>query len=306
MKYKWLSAFLGLLIILFGVYYILDPENKELNETVRARLGGTYIKLSDGITHYKLDGPNDGKVVVLVHGGTIPIWTWDKQVKALKDAGYRVLSYDQYGRGYSDRPDLTYDQELYKRQLLELVDKLALTKPFDLIGLSVGGGTSVNFTARYPHRVRKLVMISPLINNFKVPSFFRIPVFGEFIARLIGVRVIVNRFVSLLEKNPESEKYTKLFVEQTTYKGFQRSILSMLRNDAVGDYSKAYQIVGKQKRDILLIWGTADTEITKEMIKDIRSFIPHLKFNPVEGVGHGIVCQKPDTVNSLIISFLQQ
>jgi len=201
MKYKWLSAFLGLLIILFGIYHILDSENNELNDTVRARLGGTYIRLSDGITHYKLEGPNDGKVVVLVHGGTIPMWTWDKQVKALKDAGFRVLSYDKYGRGYSDRPDVTYDQELYKRQLSELVDKLALTKPFDLIGISLGGGTAVNFTARYPHRVRKLVMISPLINNFKVPSSFRIPVFGEFIARLIGVRVIVNRFVSLFEKN---------------------------------------------------------------------------------------------------------
>jgi len=94
-------------------------------------------------------------------------------------------------------------------------------------------------------------------------------------------------------------------VEQTTYKGFQGSILSMLRNDAVGDYSKAFQIVGKQKREILLIWGTADTEITKEMIQDIRSFIPHLKFKPVEGVGHEIVFQKPDAVNSLILSFLE-
>ena len=306
MKYKWLWAFIGLLIILIGIYHILDPENNELNEIVRASLGDTYIRLSNGITHYKLDGPNDGKVVVLVHGGTVPIWTWEKQVKTLKDAGYRVLSYDKYGRGYSDRPDVTYDQELYKRQLLELVDKLALTKPFDLIGLSLGGGTAVNFTARYPHRVRKLVMISPVINNFKVPYFFRIPVIGEFIARLIGIRVIVNRFVSLFEKNPESEKYTRLFVEQTTYKGFQRSILSMLRSDALGDYSKAYQIVGKQKRDIFLIWGTADTEITKEMIQDIRSFVPHLEFRPVEGVGHGIVFQKPDTVNSLIISFLEQ
>lgn len=95
-------------------------------------------------------------------------------------------------------------------------------------------------------------------------------------------------------------------MEQITYKGFQQSILSMLRNDAVGDYSNAYQIVGNQKRDILLIWGTADTEITKEMIRDIRSLVPHLQFKPVEGVGHGIVCQKPDTVNSLIISFLEQ
>ena len=302
---KWLSAFLALLIILLvGIYYMFDPENNELNEAARARLDGTYIKLSDGITHYKLEGPDNGPVVVLVHGGTIPIWTWDKQVQALNNAGFRTLSYDKYGRGYSDRPDVTYDQELYKRQLLELVDKLALTEPFDLVGLSLGGGTAVNFTARYPDRVRKLVLISPLINNFKVPSFFRIPVFGEFMARLAGIRVIVNRFVSLFEKNLESEKYTRLFVEQTTYKGFQRSVLSMLRNDAVGDYSPAYQIIGNQKRDILLIWGTADTEITKEMIRDIRSFIPHLKFKPVEGVGHGIVFQEPDTVNNLIIGFL--
>ena len=302
---KWLSAFLVLLIILLvGIYYIFDPENNELNEDARTRLGGTYIKLSDGITHYKLEGPDNGKAVVLVHGGTVPIWTWDKQVRALSNAGFRTLSYDKYGRGYSDRPDVAYDQDLYKRQLLELVDKLALTEPFDLVGLSLGGGTAVNFTARYPDRVRKLVLISPLINNFKVPSFFRIPVFGEFMARLAGIRVIVNRFISLFEKNPESEKYTRLFVEQTTYKGFQRSVLSMLRNDAVGDYSNAYQIIGDQKRDILLIWGTADTEITKEMIRDIRSFIPHLKFKPVEGVGHGIVFQEPDTVNNLIIGFL--
>jgi pimeloyl-ACP methyl ester carboxylesterase len=124
-------------------------------------------------------------------------------------------------------------------------------------------------------------------------------------ARLIGIRVITKRFVSLFENNPESEKYTKLFMEQTTYKGFQQSILSMLRNDAVGDYSDSYQVVGNQKRDILLIWGTEDTEITNQMISEIQSLIPHLKFKPVENVGHGIVFQNPDTVNNIIISFLK-
>ncbi|MBN2538768.1 MAG: alpha/beta hydrolase [Deltaproteobacteria bacterium] len=302
---KWLSAlFVVLVLVLVGIYYIIDPEKNELNEAVRAGLGGTYIKLSDGMTHYKLEGPDNGKVVVLVHGGTVPIWTWDKQVQALNRAGFRTLSYDKYGRGYSDRPDVVYDQELYKKQLLELVDKLALTEPFDVVGLSLGGGTAVNFTARYPERVRKLVLISPLINNFKVPAFFHIPVFGEFIARIAGVRVIVDRFISLFENNPDSEKYTRLFVEQTTYKGFQRSILSMLRDDAVGDYRNAYRTVGNQERDILLIWGTADTEITQEMISSIRSLMPHLTFRPFEGAGHGIVFQEPDTVNNVILGFL--
>ncbi len=305
MKWRWLAAFLiALLVLAGGIFLILDPEINELNEAVRAKLGGTYVRLSDGFTHYKLEGPRDAKVVVLVHGATIPIWTWDRQVQALTDAGFRVLSYDKFGRGYSDRPDVIYDQERYRRQLLELVDRLGLTAPFDLIGLSLGGGTAVNFTARHPDRVDKLVLISPLINNFKVPSFFAIPVVGEFLARLAGIRVIANRFASLVENHPEAEKYTRLFMEQTTYRGFERSILSMLRNNAVGDYSAAYQVVGQQKREVLLIWGTGDIEITKQMIDVIQSLIPRLTFKPVEGADHGIVFQKPETVNRLIIDFL--
>ena len=305
MKWKWIPVSLAVLtILLVAIYWVFDPENNELNETNRGKLGGTYVSLSDGVTHYKLEGTEKGRVVVLVHGGTVPIWVWDKQIPNLIKAGFKVLSYDQYGRGYSDRPAVTYDRKLYTRQLLDLVDKLGLKEPFHLIGLSMGGATAVNFTARYPHRVRKLVLISPVINNFKVPSLFRIPVFGEFMARIIGVRVIVKRFKSLLEGKSESGKYTKLFVEQTTYKGFQRSIISMLRNDATGNYNSAYQTVGKQKRDVLLIWGTDDTEINKEMIRDIQNFIPHVTFKPIEGVGHGIVFQKPEEVNNLIISFL--
>ncbi|MEN8120248.1 MAG: alpha/beta hydrolase [Bacteroidota bacterium] len=301
---KVIAIFVIIIALLVGAYYILDPENKTLDDSEREKLGGTYIELSDGFTHYKLTGPVDGKLVVLVHGGTIPIWTWDKQVEALNSAGYRVLTYDKFGRGYSDRPDITYDQELYKRQLLELVDKLELNQKINLVGLSVGGGTVVNFTADYPGRVDKLVLVSPLINNFKLPAIFQIPIIGEFIARLIGVKTIVKRFNNLIEGNPNAEKYKSLFIEQTTYKGFQQSLLSMLRNDAVRDYTKAYQKLAKQDREIMLIWGTNDTEITKEMIKDIRSFLPHLMFKPVEGVGHGIVFQKPEKINSLIIDFL--
>lgn len=305
MKWKWPASFLiALFVVAIGIYLILDPEVNELNEATRTKLGGSYIKLTDGVTHYQLEGPPGAEVVVLVHGATVPMWNWDQQVQALTAAGFRVLRYEAFGRGYSDRPEVTYDQDLYRRQLRELADRLGLSEPFDLIGLSLGGGTAVNFTARHPERVDKLVLISPLINNFKVPSFFGIPVIGEFLARLAGIRVITNRFVSLVENHPESEKYTRLFVEQTTYKGFQQSILSMLRNNAVGDYRPAYQIVGKQKRDVLLVWGTGDTEVTPQMIADIKAFIPGLTFKPVEGAGHGIVFQKPQTVNTLIISFL--
>jgi pimeloyl-ACP methyl ester carboxylesterase len=302
---KYHLAILLIIAILLGFYFVLNPEKKELSDAERKQLGGTYINLSNGFTHYKLEGQKNGRLIVLVHGGTVPLWTWEKQIRPLKEIGYKILRYDMYGRGYSDRPDIVYDQELYQNQLLELVEKLKLEGPFDLIGLSLGGGVAINFTYHHPDKVRNLVLISPLINDFKVPFFVHIPIIGELITRLAGVKIIKNRFVSLFEGSPEAKKYLKLFTEQTTYKGFQRSLLSMLRNDAIsGDYSTSYKGVGEQDRKVLLIWGNEDEEITRPMINRIRSLVPNVKFESVEGVGHGILFQKPGTVNGLVSDFL--
>jgi pimeloyl-ACP methyl ester carboxylesterase len=305
MTFRLFSALTSILIVLpILIYFALDPEISDMNQATREQLGGTYISLSDGVTHYRYDGPQDGEIVVLVHGGTVPLWAWNEQILALSAAGFRVLSYDKYGRGYSDRPDVVYDQELYQRQLLELVDRLGIVQPFDLIGVSLGGGTAINFTSQYPDRVQKLILISPLINNYKVLPVLKLPILGEFLTRIIGIRVLVNRFNSLYENNPRFYEYSKLYEEQTIYKGFQGSLLSMLRNDALRNYENAYNIVGKQKRNILLIWGTDDTEITEEMIHDIRSFVPHIKFISVDNAGHGILFQESEKVNDLILSFL--
>ncbi len=307
LKYGLIFFVLLIAIVLIGIYRISNPETTELDEAERARLGGTYVELSDGITHYKLEGRDGRGLVVLVHGGRVPMWAWDKQAQSLIHAGFRVLRYDMYGRGYSDRPEVTYNRELYQRQLLELVNMLDLPETFDLVGFSFGGATAVNFTAHNTSRVGKLVLISPVVNNFQVPSVFRIPIVGDFVARVFGVKMITQRFISSRQNDPQSGKYIELFREQTTYEGFQQSMLSLIRDGAlVGDYTAAYRTVGSQKRDVLLIWGTEDTEVTKQMISRIHSLIPHLEYEPVEGVGHSILFQRPVTVSNLMIQFLNR
>jgi pimeloyl-ACP methyl ester carboxylesterase len=305
MKSKWLALFAVCAVAaLTGTYYALDIEINILDQAERERLGGNYIQLSDGVAHYELGGPKNGTVVILVHGGTVPMWVWDRQVEALVDAGYRVLRYDQFGRGYSDRPDVEYDKALYARQLIELVDTLVLPETFDLIGVSFGAATSVSVAAKHPERVRSLSLISPVINNFEVPGIFRVPVLGEFAARLIGIDIIVKRFARLVEGSPDAERYNRLFIEQASYEGFQRSLLSFLRSDALRDYSSEYQIVGRQNVPSLLIWGTEDDEISRDMIDSIRSYIPDLAFARVNDAGHGIVLQKPEIVTYWILDFL--
>ena len=52
-------------------------EYEELNQNTREKLSGDFVHLSAGYTHYELDGPEGGEVVVLVHGFSTPLFIWD-------------------------------------------------------------------------------------------------------------------------------------------------------------------------------------------------------------------------------------
>ena len=137
----------GIVFLLFvavpaGVYVAADPEKLDIDQSVRDSAPGQFAHLSDGYTHYEIGGPTDGRVVVLAAGATVPYYIWDPTFSALVGAGFRVLRYDYYGRGYSDRPDLPFTQDLYVRQLAELLDALRITQPIDLAGLSFAGRSS--------------------------------------------------------------------------------------------------------------------------------------------------------------------
>jgi len=79
------------------------------------------------------------KTIVLIHGNAAPYVTWDNTVSALIAAGFRVLRYDLFGHGFSDRPELyRYNRDLYDNQLVELLTKLAISEPVYLVGTSQG------------------------------------------------------------------------------------------------------------------------------------------------------------------------
>ena len=68
-------------------------------------------------------------VVVLAAGFSVPYYIWDPTFKALTGAGFRVLRYDYYGRGYSDRPAIPFTDEMYVGQLHQLLDAHRRGKP---------------------------------------------------------------------------------------------------------------------------------------------------------------------------------
>jgi pimeloyl-ACP methyl ester carboxylesterase len=310
-KWKWvvIGIVVAILLVPVGLYLAADRENKEFSEATRTQLGGTYVKLSDGVTHYELVGPEDRPVVVLVHGATIPMWIWDPQVEAFTTAGFQLLRYDMYGRGYSDRPDADYNRGLYRKQLLDLVDNLGLKEPVDLVGMSLGGAIVTDFTANYPERVQRLVLVAPLVNSVSKDTsikMLRIPILGDFLMRMVAVKTMTKRANSLIQGMDKSDEYSKRLYEQVTYKGFEKAALSMFRGDAMRDYQEAYRTVGKQNREVILIWGTEDTDISRERIDEVISAIPNIQVHILEGIGHQVNLEESDKLNKLVLDFLKR
>jgi pimeloyl-ACP methyl ester carboxylesterase len=210
-------SFLALLAIL-GPYFALNRETQTLDGPVREALSGSYVTLSAGVTHYELSGPEDGETVVLIHGGTIPLYAWDAQVSPLRDAGFRVLRYDQFGRGYSDRPNVDYDRAFYRKQLEDLLAALDIESPVNLIGVSFGGAIAATFAKAHPERVAKLVLIAPVVDYAEGRVLFglaKIPLLSEWYARVFSVRATVARANGFFQASGADPSYAQRFEEQT-------------------------------------------------------------------------------------------
>ena len=244
-----LAGRLGLVLILLVALAILAPylalrrEARTLDAPIRAALGGSYVALPGGVTHYELSGPADGPVVVLIHGGTIPLFTWDAQMPSLREAGLRILRYDQFGRGYSDRPEVDYDRALYTKQLEDLLAALDIEGPVNLVGVSFGAAMAATFAKAHPEQVAKLVLIAPVVDYAEGRALFglaKIPLLSEWYARVFSVRATVTRANGFFQASGADPSYAQRFEKQTRFKGYEQALLSMSRTDALTSYRDTY------------------------------------------------------------------
>jgi pimeloyl-ACP methyl ester carboxylesterase len=283
-------------------------ETQELNDTARASAPGSFVMLSNGYTHYELGGPENGGPVVLVHGLSVPYFIWDRTFEFLRNCGFRVLRYDLFGRGFSDRPRVRYDIDLFCKQLRELVDKLGLGS-FTLAGLSMGGPVTASFVERYPQRAQRLVLVDPIgARSFAFPRILKVlsmPGVGELVLGLFGSGQLARNVVSDFYDPAHIEVYIERYLIQMKYKGFMRALLSTLRNGMLVDFSQVYRRVGELSIPTLLLWGRNDKTVPFDQNDVLRAAIPQVEFHAIENCGHIPQYEKPDEVNPILLEFLK-
>jgi len=298
-----------IILLLLIPYWIFDEEIKTLDDNIRRGLPGQFIKLSDGYVHYELSGPDDGPVAVLIHGISTPYFVWDDTRPSLIKAGFKVLRYDLYGRGFSDRPDVTYNEELFDRQLLELLSALKISKPVDLVGASMGGAIAVIFAARHQENVRKLVLIAPAGYPVKVPvagRIGRLPVVGDYMMYAFGNPIMSGLIKNNFFKADKLSAFSDNFRQQTQYAGFKRALQSTLRNFNLDDQKTAFEAVGKQGRQVMLIWGREDKIVPFSNNEMVRAAIRDVEFHALDAAGHTLHYEAPERVNPLMVDFMKR
>jgi pimeloyl-ACP methyl ester carboxylesterase len=284
-------------------------ETKELNELTRKEVGGSFIQLSDGFTHYELSNSEAESIVVLVHGFSVPYFIYDPTFAFLTQSGFRVLRYDLFGRGFSDRPETRYNIDLFVRQLGDLLDALHLTRPVSLVGLSTGGPITATFTLRIPERVDKLVLIDPVgAKPFGLGRLLKIaalPWLGEALIGWLGRERLVGSIASDFPDRRFAEEMQAKYISQMQYKGFKRAILSTIRNNMLGSFLEVYQQIGKMDKPVLLFWGRNDTTVPFAHSHVLRAAMPRVQFHAIEDSAHIPHYEKYDEVNPILLNFLK-
>ena len=119
-----------------------------------------YLTIGEEQLYYEDHGA--GRPVVLIHGWPLSGASWEKQVTALLDAGYRVITYDRRGFGASSKPTFGYDTDALADDLHEVITKLQL-RGVALVGFSMGTGEVIRYLATYGSmRVSRVVLIAPI------------------------------------------------------------------------------------------------------------------------------------------------
>lgn len=298
------AALALLLIALVASYFVRNPERTSLNDTIRSTTTGKYVRLTDGQTHYEMTGPDTAPTVVLVHGFSVPYYVWDSTVGPLRDAGYRVIRYDLYGRGFSDRPRTTYDATLFTRQLDELLNALHVAKPVHLMGVSMGGWVTASYVAAHPERVRSLTLVDPVARNGRVQPPESYPIIGPLLYQTLDVPTFAANQLTDFVHPERFPDWDDRYVPQTRLRGFGRALLSTRHAMETIDFDTLYTRVARTNVPVLLLWGEKDETVPIGLSTRVRLAIPTLHMVAVKDAGHLPIIEQASVVNPAMLRFL--
>ena len=136
------------------------------DRTTKAKRAGQYAEVNGINLYYQVHGA--GRPLILLHGGLMSGETFGPVLPLLAER-HQVVVVDLQGHGRTADIDRPIDTRLMADDIAALIDHLGLDKP-DLVGYSLGAGVALHTAARYPEKVRRLVVVSGNVWRDAIPA----------------------------------------------------------------------------------------------------------------------------------------
>ena len=281
-----------------------EARRRPIDRNARRAAPGKFAKLSGGQTHYRWSGRTRGPVIVLVHGLTTPSVVWDQIIPALNDLGFRVLSYDLYGRGFSDLPRGEQSLAYFTRQLDELLADQGIDEDITLIGYSMGGSIVTAFAAAQPHRVARVLLVASAgieLKESRLEQFCRkVPVLGDWSHRLI-VAGQMRRGVAA--KSGEVAQAQKAHLAR---RGYLDAVLSSRRHALAQTLETEHRALSRDDVPVFAFWAREDTTIPISAMGTLAQWNRMARQEDIAGAGHAMPYSYAEALVSKITTVLRE
>ena len=251
-----------------------------------------------------------GRPVVFIHGWPDTHRLWSKQVPALVDAGYQVITYDQRGYGASDKPA---ELEAYSIPFLAIdatavLDQLGIEKAH-FVGHDWGAAVAWAVGALAPARVDHLVPIS--VGH---PTAF---------SKMAMSQREKSWYMLLFQFAPQAEQWLTMndganFREFCNHPDFDAVFAEYVGNGSLTPGLNYYRanvnpdaLVGPPlelppiEAPTMGIWSSGDFALLEEQMSASGEYCANTwRYERIDGPGHWMQWEAPDKVNALLLDFL--
>ncbi|KTC43760.1 alpha/beta hydrolase [Pseudomonas fluorescens ABAC62] len=270
-------------------------------------------------------GRPNGRAVVLMHGKNFCGATWESSIKALSDAGYRVIAPDQIGFCSSSKPaHYQYSFQQLALNTHQLLDKLGIKKA-TLLGHSTGGMLATRYALMYPEQTEQLALVNPIgLEDWKALGVPSISV-DQWYARELkvnaeGIRKYQLNTYYVGRWKPEYERWVDMYAGLSNGPGHTRVAWnSALIYDMIFTQPVYYEFKNLQMPTLLMIGTSDNTAIGKDLAspalkatlgnyavlgKNAAKMIPHATLVEFPGLGHAPQMEEPEQFHHALLQGL--
>lgn len=297
------------IIVLIAIPIMVEHNRRPVSRAMRADAPGRFAELSQGVTHYRWAGPTNGPQVVCIHGLTSPSYVWTGLVKGFVLMGFRVLTYDLYGRGLSACPEGAQNPAYFRKQLEDLLAEQNVDANAIFVGYSMGGAIAVDYAQAHPENVQRLILLataglgqtlSPLV-KFMV----KVPLIGDGLMYVCGGKIFGQSTRAMDAAKAAVPNMQPWPIEERGLRGFLPAVLSSYRHTLSVNQAQAHREISEADIPVLAIWAENDTAVPLSAMGKLAEVNREAYQEVVKGADHSLPYSHPQEIIAAVQEFLR-